>query len=377
MGKVRVLYVREQSDPFLITLINELSHDEYKVYILDLKNNQFIDKNNEKYETLSSIKNVKINLFNYLFRFIRGVCFLLKERNRKFDTIHILNVKRENFWLIPFFKKRSRLLYISVYGRSTFSSSKRFLFKHVFHYVDMFLFSNSSLMMGFNEVYKKIPPSKLKNLTLPLRTLSENENISLATVNNFISKYDIKPNLLNISCSSTIASYDQHFKIIDSIAEVEKTDNLQLFFLLTYGGNVKERKEILEYIDKKLPHFNKIIFSEYLNENELKIYRSLTDVYINMRTTDQLAGAIIESLYNEALLISADWLDYRTLDDLEVFYKKIKNFLELTEVLNNIQAEFDIFKNQFSKSNKERILNFFSLQSVMKQYHKIYQKSID
>jgi hypothetical protein len=374
MGKIKILYIRERSDPFLSTLIEQLQFDKYHIFILDLKNNLLIDKNKNQCNKIHSTSNTKFLLINYLLRFLRGLNFIFKTKKTKFDVVHILNVKRENFWLIPILKKRCKSLYISVYGKSTFAVTKRILFKTVFKHVDLFLFSNTSLMKGFKQVYTRVPSSKLINLTLPLNALTQSDKISDGSVNNFYEKYDLTQNLLNISCSSTIASYDQHFKIIDSLAKLKITDNIQLLFLLTYGGSNDQKTKIIQYIEEKLPHFKKIVFSNYLDNKELKIYRTLTDVYINMRTTDQLAGAIIESLSNEALLISGDWLDYGTLDDLDVFYTKINNFEELTEIIQNIEYEFQNFKSVYAKNNKQKVIDFFSTEKVMQRYHEIYSK---
>lgn len=369
----KILYVRKHNDVFLRNFINSLDLNYYNLLVLDLENGKFIDINNNI--TLKLGFTSKNRIINYILRFINATKFIFQLKKQNIDIVHILNIKFENFWLIPIFKKRGVKVILTIYGRSTYTYKlKRLFFSMVYKYVDIITFSNQSLIDEFIGVYGDKYSNKTVRIIPPIVTIDDRRKEDVSSIlNDFFRNRGIKNELIKISCSSTIASYDQHDKVIDSLRRINCSEKVQLLFLLTYGGSNAEKTRIISKIRNELNAFDVVVFDSFLTEEELLAYRMSTDIYVNMRTSDQLAGAVIESLYSGALLISGKWLNYGTFDDIGIYYKKVNDFKDLTSYIEESVKNFDFFKSNYRNNNINKISQEFSMEPVMKKWNRIYQ----
>lgn len=374
MGKKRLLLVRSKNDVFLHTLIDNLNKNQLLIDLLDLKNGELINLNNSNSIQLCNINQSKSRTLRYFLRYISGLVFLLSHLKGKYDVVHVINIKRDNFWLFPFFSRHTNKMIVSVYGRSTYLyHTKRILFSPFLKYVDYFAFSNQALIHEFSKYYPKVSQSKLIRLIMPTANISSNKlDIQDDAVLNFCNKFQINLNLIKVSCSSTISSYDQHDKVIEAVSKIRNKDKVQLMFLLTYGGTENEKQRIISKIKSELHGFNFAIIDNFLSNEELAAYRKLTDIYINMRISDQMAGAVIESLYEGALLLSASWLNYQTLDDIGVTYYKVPTFDTLQQMIDDKIHAIQSFKQEYAKKNRNKILKEFSLESTINKWTNLY-----
>lgn len=374
-----ILYICNKNDVFLKAHVKNLDPAKYNVKILSLAHGELIDRSKGKTDTILKIKDTYPHVIRYSFRYLNALLFMISFSKQKFDVVHILNIKRENFFLIPYLRKRCKKIIITVFGRSTYIyPSKRILFARVYKFVDVFVFSNRSIIKEFLLINNKVAASKLVEGIPPMdnysliETKQRNENIR-----EFIKKYNIESGLIRISCSSTISSYDQHDNVIEAIKNLQSRDKVQLMFLLTYGGTKEEQQRIIDLIHRELSGFNTRIFTSFLTTEELNSYRALTDIYINMRSTDQMAGALLESLFEGALLISGKWLNYETLDDLGIHYQKVKDFENLGYIVDESIANIDEIKTKYSKDNAKKIADAFSLEVVLKKWEELYKSESD
>lgn len=369
---INILYVSNKDEIFLKGYVDSLNRDMYRVFILDLKHAAFIDVSSGKTKQILNVRFTQNRVVRYFLRYVCAFLFLMRRTKEKYDVCHILNIKRENFWIIPFLKRQSKKVIVTVYGRSTYTyPSKRFLFSFVYKYVDKLAFSNQSLIDEFLLIYKQFDKTKTIRIIPPITSINRTKNNEELV--EFLEVNKIQKDLIKISCSSTIASYDQHDRIIESIRRIRNKDRVQLLFLLTYGGNDIERERIIEKIKGDLKDFNVVIFKSFLSNSELSAYRAVTDIYVNMRTSDQLAGAIIESLFEGALLISGAWLNYSTFDDIGIYYKKVRDFEALTTCIDESVENIMEFKDNYRIPNIEIVAKEFSLNVVMEKWKHIYQ----
>lgn len=372
MDKKKILYVRDSNDPFLKGFCRELG-EQMIIYVLDLKQGVFINQTANTVTRLSGWGSVRNRYVNYIQRFYSAIIFLLKIDFREINYFHILNLKRENFLLIPFIKNKSSKVIVSVYGRSTYTNIiKRKFFSLVFKYIDAFTFTNESTLNEFWRVNYKVDKKKLHLIMLPLINLVEFKN-SEEKKEEFVRKYKISREKIRISCSSTASAYDQHFAVIDSLKSIKEKDNVQLLFLLTYGGTDDERSRIIKYIHQNLNGFDYVIFDRFLTNEELIIYRELTSIYINMRRTDQIAAAILESLFKGSLLISPSWIDYSMLTKLGVKIFEIRGFEELASKIDELVCNFTLLESEYVQSNSSIISEQYGLQAVLKKWEMFYR----
>lgn len=369
-----VIYIRKKNDVFLQSFIRGFNNKEYQLYILDLMNGEFIDISGNATDKLANFLYSKNRILNYLSRYLYGIIFIFKYYKFSVDICHVLNLKRENFWLIPFFRKRSKKIIVTVYGRTTYLYfSKRILFSFIYKHVDLLTFSNQALINEFLLSNKNNKNLKTLRIIPPIaNVVKKNADFYNIDLKNFFLNYGIDDKLIKISCSSNLSSYDQHEKVIEAVSKIKNKSRVHLLFLLTYGGNEERRNNIINKISENLSDFKVSVFDTFLSNDDLAKYRAATDIYINMRSIDQLAGAVIESLFEGALLISGSWLNYETLDKIGIYYKKVKNFEELTECLDLSIENISFYNDNYKKQNIEKIEKEFSLDLTLKKWNNVY-----
>jgi hypothetical protein len=295
---MRVLIIRQKNCQYLKGFLSHLDKNKYELFILDLMNGEYCNYNKNSIIHLTSLTLLKkFRLTNYFLRYFSAFIFLIRFYNVSWDVCHILNIKRENFWLIPFLHNRTRNIIITIFGRSTYTNRyKRVLFNLVYKYVDFITFEHRDSLDEFVSYNKAIIEQKNLVLLYPLIEHLNYKYLNFFPKSQAIDDLGLNPNSLRISCSSTIASYDQHPEVIKSLRRLEHKNKVQLMFLLTYGGTDSEKNKIIDLINRELYEFDVKIFDFFLTTEQLIKYRIATDIYINMRLTDQLAGAVIESV---------------------------------------------------------------------------------
>jgi hypothetical protein len=373
---MKILYIRQKNGVFLKGFINNLDKENYNIFVLDLMHGEYINYNENRVYNLVNVKFLfRIQGIKYLMRYIAALMFMIKYQKERWDICHVLNIKRENFWLLPFMKNNSKKVILTVYGRSTFINPiKRILFKSFYKYFDNIAFENKYTLNEFKSYNNHVDDEPLIINYPPINHFRASDfSFNLSRKARAVDDLGLDNNLIRISCSSTILSNDQHFKIIDALALIKNKDKVQLMFLLTYGGSPAEMNKIVNYIDTRLQGFNVKIFKQFLSDLEIRQYRYATDIYINMRKTDQLAGAVLESLASGALLISAKWLNYSNFDDMNVNYKIIDGFENLPRCIDDSVLSLDKFQLNYSKSNSNKIIKEYSLEVVLNKWISLYK----
>lgn len=372
---MKIIYIDRRSDFYLNGFINNLDRNTNEIFLLDLMNGELCDINKGLVSKLIRKSPLfKIKGIKYVIRYYVALVFLVKFRNEKWDVSHFLGLKRENFWLLPFLRRKSKKIIITIYGRSTYlNKMKRFLFKHFYRFADVITIQNIAIRDEFRINNKSLHNLQMLEMPLPINHFRKSSfNLNEEGKKKAVSSLGLSENKIRISCSSTISSYDQHFKIIDSISKIKGKNNVQLMFLLTYGGTINEKQLIIDYIQKRLSDISYKIFEKALSDEEMINYRKSTDLYINMRSSDQIAGAILESLAAGSLLISGSWLNYSILDNLQIYYEEANDFVELTDIIDMSISNYTIFKTEMAHRNSEIIIKEFALENVIQKWNDLY-----
>lgn len=134
----------------------------------------------------------------------------------------------------------------------------------------------------------------------------------------------------------------QQLKAVQSIlAEPQLNRGTFQIALPVYGM----KKESIEELDALLKnsgiHYK--LYPDFMLEEEVVQFRSISDIFIHPQTSDALSCSVIECFYSGSIVINGSWLNYNLLDRQMVYYHKFYDFSELGDVLfktiNNYQCE--------------------------------------
>lgn len=152
----------------------------------------------------------------------------------------------------------------------------------------------------------------------------------------------------------------QHILFCDALEKIKKDlpENFFVLLPMTYSENeqgyITDIKCRMQNIN--IPH---IIFDTFLSDWDNLRIRLITDLTVNIQTTDALSSSIREHLFMNKPVLVGDWLPYSVLEELDVFFLKT-TITELDQNLLFILNNYEDIRGK-CKKNEKIIYNNFSL----------------
>lgn len=291
----------------------------------------------------------------------------------KYDIIHI-------HFLSPFYgfvakqiRKKCDKIIVTIWGSDYYRTTQdeRQFQKNIFEIADNINFGNENTLIDFNDYYNQIYNDKLSVCRFGL--------IQLEYIKAFINDDKVKlrdtlslpENSIVITCGYNASPAQNHLSIIESILKVKNQlpTNCYFLFPMTYGD-----KELVISVRKRLGEsgINYRIYNEFLSEEDTAKLRLVSDIMIQVQTTDQLSGSMQEYLYAENVIITGSWLPY------SVFKNKGIYFIDVDKVEDVGNKLVDSIRNLHSlrykcSSNKEIIWNMTSWEKAINNWINVYK----
>lgn len=326
-------------------------------YIFDILSFKEITSN--KYNTIYSIPQVINNKFywfnslRFLFLFVLiGIRII-----RKYDVVHFHMFYPGIFFLTPFFKQN---VVLTLWGSDVLKSNKlkKKLLGYTLKRVNRITCTNPSFLKKVVEYY----PFVSKKIDAFPYMLKYIELISSSYLNKtFFNK-------TRIVVGSNSNSSQNHLEILNAIKESNlDVNSLHLIIPLSYGrGSIDYKLKITNLV--KSINCTYDIISKRLNDQELTNLRLNCEVFINLQDTDQLSGAMLETLCADNIVITGSWLNYDVLKRSGVFFYEINKISDLTSLLDSMN--FNIRPN-----NREIIEKDYLPKNVLKKWIKLYEEA--
>jgi hypothetical protein len=288
---------------------------------------------------------------------------LMRKLNYQCDTFQILGWKEELSFLFLMIRSRCTKCVLLIFGAHTFKPGiQLYTFKLFQTHFDRIVFTSTTF--GIKHSHHIENQKKIKFAYLPLPALDVIENLKE-------SASDRTKDKIEICCSSCLGEYENHFKVIDSLAEITiPPEKIKLNFMLNYGGTPDYEQRVLNYIDEKLARFEVNIIDEFMNAEGVAEFKLRNDIHINVRTTDQFSGAMVEALYAGSVVIVGDWLPYGELDDLGISWVKISSTDGLKSALESTIRKLSTHKN--AAAHNTEILRRYLPSECMEKWDSIY-----
>jgi len=175
-----------------------------------------------------------------------------------------------------------------------------------------------------------------------------------------------------VCCGYNAKKEQQHLEILKALeSQYEKlSGKTHLIFPLTYGNGGVYIRKLKERLEKS--KFSYTLFTQYMSDDEIAKLWSVTDICINMQTTDALSSSIKEALAARSVMLVGEWLPYQIYIDLGTKYEKV-SFQNLTEILINILTNYEVFYAE-TADNSKIIHKFASWDHLIEKWILMYQK---
>lgn len=302
--------------------------------------------------------------------------FLLKNKNN-YDIVQV-NYVREEYLLLPFLVnnvggKLSLTLFGSDINQRNFIKKR---FTKIYQLADSIIVTNPSFgETANNYVGNNIVSSKLKVLMLPQDHFMYYKHFDYSQKSEAKLKlnYPLDKTLVIMGTNST--ENEQHEKIIFEIKKIKNPNDYFFVFPLANRFNkINEReKKIQVLIDQELKDYNIDVILKFISYEDMADLRLASDVFVNLRISDQFAASMLESNLAYCQVITGKWLPYNDYMS-KVRIKSINNFEELNEAIEEVVNANRKTLVENLEFNKQAVLKHYDstvLNSWMEYYDKL------
>ena len=378
----RILIVGDVNHTLLRQLSQEMK-DKFSISIDVLSLFDSYHRNHKYFCKLYSVSLPLVTETNNLIKMKINQIFyykVIKDIIKQLDNYDVINIHYLNpiyrFFVNELRGKTSKL-YVTMWGSDFYRVNDRTKnkLKRVFNSCDLITFTNDSMKNDFLNYYEDYH-QKVKVCRFGLEVLDFIDEVKTNKKlkeykKKFFSKYDIDSQKMIIACGYNSGPGQQHEKIIDSIKLIsnEKLEDVIFLFPMAYGD--EENRKKIELLLQNC-EFNYKVLTDYLEGNEIALLREISDIMINIQTTDQFSGSMQETLYAGNILINGGWLPYDTFKKEGAFFLEVNDLTELAEKLEYCIDNCEDLKSK-TKNNRDIIWNLSSWQNNSKDWYNLYQ----
>ncbi|WP_181419062.1 glycosyltransferase [Mesotoga sp. TolDC] len=267
--------------------------------------------------------------------------FISRSDNYDICQIHVVNP--QYWYLRGVLQKKCRNVVSSIWGSDFYRVShlSRRRQEALFRISSAITFTNRNTLEEFDRYFQERYSDKLRVCRFGLAPLSELKKLRL-TKAECRRSLGIPDDSFLVTIGYNANPGQQHLRVLESIRGYsgKLPGNLYILLPLTYGGPQNYKSSLKNWLeDSGLRHK---LFSKFMPDREIALIRKASDVFINVQVTDQFSGSMKEHLFAENVVITGDWLPYKTLDERGVFMRKVSSVddvgRELLHVAHNLDS---------------------------------------
>lgn len=189
----------------------------------------------------------------------------------------------------------------------------------------------------------------------------------------FRKKYNIPIEKLVVTIGYNARSEQQHLIFINQLKRLSEKEKENIFLLIpmTYGGTddyIMQVKDALNSLGTAYLCVEKSLVTKekWLTDEELSELRVMSNITVNIQTTDALSSSIKEALLSGDVVITGDWLPYEIYQEIGAFIIRSKNE-HIFNVFKDVLNEYPDYKLKVT-SNRDLMLNFASWDKLIQPF---------
>lgn len=189
---------------------------------------------------------------------------------------------------------------------------------------------------------------------------------------NFKKELGLPSNKIIISLGHNGFPENNHLSMINELINLSSAIKEEFVFLVhsSYGANTNYLKEM-----ERIEGLDLTIITDFFGPEKIAKLRLITDLLIQMPTTDALSAAMTEILYAQNSVVSASWLPYQEFKRKGIFHFELNAFKELSQFLINYRNNMEKIKLNNEK-NSELIKNYFFPDKTTPAWVKLYKSLV-
>jgi len=207
-----------------------------------------------------------------------------------------------------------------------------------------------------------------------MKRISESDASALRK--KFTGRYGIDERKIIIEAGYNASVFQKHLEIIEQLNLLAKElkEKIHVVIPMTYGLGTNSG-DYLNAVRKAAARslFSTTVIDSYITPEEVLELIASTEIKLNLRETDNLNTAMIESFCSDTIAVNGSWMPYGTLRRIGVYYREIdsighlKNELEV--IINNLECE-----RKKTINNSKKVREFFDNSRVAVDWIRAYEE---
>tara|TARA_Y100000589_G_scaffold89897_2_gene84453 strand:+ start:3964 stop:5079 length:1116 start_codon:yes stop_codon:yes gene_type:complete len=268
-----------------------------------------------------------------------------------------------------FLKNHSHNFTIALWGSDFYRYKKRRILEKLISNANNIIIGSPQMITDFDNEFGKLnlkvnlcyfgnePMENLK--TLKDKNITKKESCDALGLDN---------NYIKVIIGHNGSIHNKHLEVIESITQSNPEQNYHVILPMTYGANKEYINEVFNKCKVSLKKFT--ILTDFMSEQEVAHLRNISDIMINVQTTDAFSGSMREVMFCGGVMINGAWLPYDFLTKRGVYFETVDNTEGVGNKIDQIILDFDVFSEK-ARKNREKIYELSSWSKTIKAWSKV------
>lgn len=355
--------------PGVMEFIEGLNSEGYEVVSLDIWSFVFYDKDGETHNLAPSFLKGKLaRIYKRLFR-----KKIIRTYINNGDIVDIQWCGHYYSKYMTYIKKQKVKIFASLYGSDLYRTdpNDRIAQKRIFEVADKVVIG-INMMPDFEQIFPGFT-EKIVFAQFGSKRLDIIDELSRTTNRQEIrKKYGISSSKTVVTVGYNSIPQQQHLLFLNHLKNQNSQLKEKLFLLIpmTYGSQkdsqyyTKLKQGIAEVGVEYL------CLEDRLSDIELAETKILSDITVNLQTTDALSSSIKEAIVAKDILLVGDWLPYEIYEELGIYFERsdLESFIgKFLEILDHMDENI-----QKCEDNPLKIIKFASWKYIIPQFIQNY-----
>lgn len=306
---------------------------------------------------------------------------LISKQLENYDVYHFHYLSPEFLIPLKFIKKDKRVL-LTFWGSDLYQveGADNYIKQlEAFKRADIITINTEEMKETFLAKFGRMFESKIRYADFGLNEKSLdmiNTKNNKQTISDFKKKNRISHDKIIIVLGYSGSSKQRHLEILKILDKLDKNILSKLFVIIpmTYGLQFQHK----DYLQKVKEECNQVGF-EYKILTEFMAQEDLTEMIIsgqiklNLRETDAVNAAMLESLFAGSIVVNGSWLPYGKLRRLGIYYEEVNSIDDLKNLIPYLIENFKQVKIK-TINNPSLISENFSYRTAIKDWIKVYDE---
>ena len=176
---------------------------------------------------------------------------------------------------------------------------------------------------------------------------------------------------INVVIGHNGSIHNKHIEVIESIKKSVIDKDVNVILPMTYGASTEYLKQVNYKCKSSLKNFT--ILTDFMTEQKIAHLRNISDIMVNVQTTDAFSGSMREVMYSGGIMINGSWLPYEFLKKEGVYFEEVESTLMIGDKVNLIIQNFNSFSKK-AENNSEKIYELSSWSKTIKAWAQVLNR---